>query len=151
MSSGADRSRGELGAWILGSLWGPWRCMCCLRLQEPLRPLELADARVSEGPELVEACKERPKVQGLVWNWVKSVLDSMVKSSTCLTLHFPQGAYLCPHQAAQAWGKDVGGNVNICFLTFLISSFLIFVLYPSAIIPYLEFFTHMKIFLNAHS
>ena len=151
MSSGADRSRGELGAWIFGSLWGPWCCMCCLRLQEPLRPLELADARVSEGPELVEACKERPKVQGLVWNWVKSVLDSMVKSSACLTLHFPQGAYRCPHQAAQAWGKDDGGNVNICFLTFLISSFLIFVLYPSAIIPYLEFFTHMKIFLNAHS
>ena len=151
MSSGADRSRGELGAWICGSLWGACCCMCCLRLQEPLRPLELADARVSERAELVEVCKERPKVQGLVWNWVKSVLDSMVKSSACLTLHFPQGADLCPHQAAQAWGKDDGGNVNICFLTFLISSFLIFVLYPSAIIPYLEFFTHMKIFLNAHS
>lgn len=151
MSSGADGSRGELGAWICGSLWGAWWWMCYLRLQEPLRPLGLADARVSEGPELVEACKERPKVQGSAWNWVKSVLGSMVKSSACLTLCLPQGAYLRPHQAAQAWGKEDGGSVNICFLTFLISSFLIFVLYPSAVIPHLKFFIHMKIFLNAHS
>lgn len=93
--------------------------MCCLRLQEPLRPLGLADARVSEGPELVEACKEKPKVQGSAWNWVKSVLGSMVKSEVLASLSVSHREHAFgPHQAAQAWGKEDGGSVNIYFLTF---------------------------------